>query len=247
MRITVFNGSPRGAGGNTHFMVKEFLKGAEEAGAETENVFLVEKNIKPCRGCFTCWRQTPGQCIIDDDVRALLEKVAATDVLVFATPLYVDNVTGIMKNFMDRLIPIADPHLQRDGHGECKHLMRAASPQLKKMVVISNSGFPEQSHFQVLRLLFRRVARNASCELAGEIYRGGGELFRARNILLNAILIGYRKLLRKAGRELVEQGRISDETTAALEKPIVTDDQYIRGANKWWDRALRKSGQRPDA
>jgi multimeric flavodoxin WrbA len=239
MKITVINGSPRGAEGNTHFMVREFAQGAEDAGAEIETVFLIEKRIQHCRGCFACWRQTPPRCAIDDDMAGLLEKLVSSDVLVFATPLYVDNVTGLMKNFMDRLIPILDPHFEKDEGGECRHRLRDGYIQGKKLVVIANSGFPEQSQFQVLRLLFRRIARNAQADLAGEIYRGGGELFRSNSLVIRALTLGYRKLLRKAGRELVERGRISEETTAQLEKPIVSDAQYIRGANKWWDRLLR--------
>ena len=241
MKITVFNGSPRGAGGNTHSIVKEFARGAEEAGAEVENIFLVTKTIKHCRGCFSCWTLTPGKCVIEDDMTDLLQRVGGSDAIVFATPLYVDNVSGLMKNFMDRLIPLADPHFTKDENGECRHLGRENVNLPRKIVVISNSGFPEQNHFQVLRLLFRRIARNFSAELVGEIYRGAGEILGTKNVFLRAHLIGYRKLVRAAGREIVEQGRISEETMKQLERPLVSDSQYIRGANKHWDRELEKS------
>ncbi len=241
MKITVFNGSPRGEKGNTHFMIREFLKGAEEAGAEVENIFLVEKNIKYCKGCFTCWGKTPGKCVIKDDMEELIEKFISSDIVVFATPVYVDNVTGIMKAFMDRLIPIVDPHFEKDEKGETRHKKRYE--KYPKIVIISNCGYPEQSHFQVLRLFFRRVARNLHSEIIGEIYRGAGEIFRARNILLKPYIEKYRNLLRKAGREVVENLSISDETMRELEEPIIPYEKYIEGANRYWDKMLAKIGK----
>lgn len=236
MRITVFNGSPRGEKGNTHRIVREFLRGAESAGAEVANVFLVDKEIRHCRGCFVCWTVTPGQCVIKDDMTELLDMISSSDVIVMASPLYVDHVTGIMKTFLDRIIPLVQPYFGKDDAGETKHPRRFEKPT--KMVVISNCGFPEQSHFQTLRLYFRRVTRNFSAELAGEIYRGGGELLGNSNVLLTPILHSYKRKLRAAGRELVEKGRLSDETTKALEKPLIPDSIYFKGANKHWDKRV---------
>lgn len=238
MRILIVNGSPRGKNGNTHRMVAEFIAGAVEAGAEAENIFLAQKTIRPCLGCFACWTKTPGQCSQKDDVGELLDKILQADLLVFATPVYVDNVTGIMKNFMDRLIPLVDPHFEKDSEGEYRHVRRYT--KMPKIAVIANSGLPEQSHFQVLRLLFRRMARNMQSELAAEIYRGGGELLKENVLLLRPRQVRYRKLLRQAGRELVEQGALSATTMAALDKPLVPKDLYMKGANKHWDKKLAK-------
>lgn len=236
MKITVFNGSPRGEKGNTHVMVAEFLNGAREAGAEVENIFLVTKEIKHCLGCFNCWTKTPGQCVIKDDMPELLSKFMSADIIVFATPLYVDNVTGIMKNFMDRLIPLADPHFDKDEGGECRH--RTKSEKKLGIVVISNCGFPEQSHFQVLKLLFSRIARNLGARVIAEIYRGGGAILSGPPLILQPLVYKYKRLVHKAGREVVESLKLSEETIARLNEPIISDELYIKGANQNWDRLL---------
>jgi multimeric flavodoxin WrbA len=237
MKITAFNGSPRAERGNTHVIVQELLRGAEEAGAEVENVFLVQKKILPCLGCYTCWTKTPGACVQRDDMGGLLSKYISSDVIVFATPLYVDNVSGIMKMFMDRLIPIADPHIEKDEMGECRHPQRY--PRLQKMVVVSNCGFPEQSHFQVLQLYFRRVARNTHLELIAELYREAGSLLTSAEPSLQPFIESYRRLVRKAGREVAENMKLSEETAARLRQPLVPDprfvDIYIERANQIWD------------
>ena len=227
MKITVFNGSPRAEKGNTHFMVEAFSEGAIEAGAEVENIFLVKKNIKPCLGCFDCWIKTPGRCIFSDGMDELLPKFTDSDIVVFATPLYIGNVTGIMKIFMDRTIPTATPRLEKDPAGEYRHVRRhARSP---KVVVISNCGFPEQSHFQVLRLVFKRLAWLMHSEVIAEIYRGGGTILTLDRPALRAPVERYRQLLRKAGREVVANRRLSDETAARLEEPLIPRDQYAQG------------------
>ncbi len=238
MKITICNGSPRGKKGNTHFMVKEFSKGAELGRAEVENVFLAKKKIRPCRGCFTCWIKTPGKCIIKDDMAELIEKFGESDIVVFATPVYVDNVTGIMKIFMDRLIAGLDPHFEKDEGGECVHIGRFEKQA--KLVVISNCGFPEQSHFQVLELLFKRVARNMRSEVIGEIYRSGGSILKDAPVIFKPIVREYKKLLQTAGMEIVERQGLSEETRSKLERPLISDEQYIAVANERFDALLAK-------
>ncbi len=236
MKMTIFNGSPHAENGNTHCMVESFSKGAIQAGAHVENVFLAQKEIHPCRGCFACWIKTPGQCVIQDDMAELIEKFTRSDVVVFATPLYVDNVTGIMKNFMDRIIPIADPHFDKDEGGECVHQSRYENTP--KLVVISNCGFPEQSHFQVLELLFKRIARNLRTHVIGEIYRAGGALLKDAPLILKPLVHKYKTLLQTAGREIVERQQLSDEIKSKLHEPLVSADRYIAGANEHFDKLL---------
>lgn len=239
MKVTVFNGSPRAERGNTQAMVEEFCRGAEKAGVEVETVFLAKKEIKGCTGCITCWLKTPGKCVFDDDMRELLEKVKSSDLIVFATPLYVDNVSGLMKNFMDRFMPLLNAHLEMDKNGETVHVLNQSSPNI---AVISNCGYPEQSHFQVLRLLFKRIARNMHSEVVAEIYRGGGAVLTDVNLpfFLKPIIWKYNRLLRQAGQEVVEKGRLSDELKEQLEKPLVDAKQYTSAANKFFDAELAK-------
>jgi len=244
MKITAFNGSPRAEKGNTQVMVEEFLNGAKEAGAEVENVFLARKNIKHCIGCFSCWTETPGACAVKDDMEELLPKYLESDIAVFATPIYTDNVTGIMKDFMDRLIPLGDPHFEADEHGEIRHA--GGSKRSPDIVVIANCGFPEQSHFQVISLLFRRVARSFHSRVIAEVYRGEGSILSDPPSAYKPLIWKYRKQVKKAGREVVENMVLSEETRSQLDKPLIPYDQYIKGANERWDEVLSR-GAKPEA
>lgn len=167
----------------------------------------------------------------------LLEKFSA-DIFVLATPLYVDNVTGIMKDFLDRTIPRLEPFIEKDENDECRHPVRTG--HTLEFIVMSNCGFTGMEHFQVLKLLFRRIARNTATIILGEIYRDSGMILTNPMLPLKPFLTRYNKLLQKAGGELVTDGRISERTQEKLDKPIIPPGQYLKTANKYIASELQK-------
>ena len=243
MRITAFNGSPNGRNGNTNIIVEQFLLGARDSAMETENIPLSERKIKLCRGCLDCWFKSPGRCILDDDAPTLINKFLESDIAVFATPVYVDNVTGLMKAFLDRFVSTVHPHFIDDGHGECRHPLRFQN--YPKLVVISSCGFPEMTHFQVVELYFRRLARNLHTDVIGEIYRTMGPILTAGIPVLAPIIKRYKKLVRNAGKEIAETHVLSRETRIKLEKNLIPRKIYIKGINNSFDKILGKIGEIP--
>lgn len=239
MKITAFNGSPRAEKSNTQAMLEPFLEGAREAGAQTETVFLAKKSIHHCSGCFACWTRTPGRCVHQDDMAALLELYLASDIVVYACPVYTGTVTGLMKDFLDRSIPLADPHFKKGPKGLWGHVER--HERLPDAVILSNCGFPEQEHFRYFRSCFQYLADIGGMNLIAEVYRGGGELLRVDSLLLKPILWNYQRLLRKAGKEVAQTRSLSPALREELEKPLIPPDTYIEEANKHWDKLLAKS------
>lgn len=219
MKITAFNGTHKIGQSNTAIMVEAFLQGAADAGAETEHIRLAGMTISPCRACKACWQNTPGACVIKDDMAALIEKFINSDMVILASPVYTDNISGLLKVFLDRLITIGDPHWELDEHGESRHRRRYPKPT--QLITISNCGYPEQSHFAVMQVFFRRLCRNMHLELAGEIYRGAGGLLSGIVPEFSEHISSYLQLVRRAGNEAVTAGRVSPELLLALEAPLI--------------------------
>jgi multimeric flavodoxin WrbA/putative sterol carrier protein len=233
MRILAIQGSPRPKTSNTDILLQEFLKGAQSQGAETETIYLKEKEIHSCIGCYTCWAKTPGVCVFKDDMLELLEKVKGCDILVYATPLYNFNVTSLMKAFQERLLPLLDPHLIKAGEAY-RHPQRYVVN--RKMVLISTCGFPEVSHFDGLRQVFHHMERNGGVPIIGELLMPGGELLKQQGIQEN--VQGALQKAFQAGIEVIRDGRVSGATEAQIQRPLLPPDELAAMANLWWDSHL---------
>lgn len=112
MNTLIINGSPRKEG-NTAQLCRAFVEGvkAQRKDAVVEMVNLYDYNYKGCRSCFACKRKgaaTYGKCVVKDEISPILDKALNTDILVLASPIYLMDVSGEYKSFLERLLfPVA--------------------------------------------------------------------------------------------------------------------------------------------
>ncbi|AEH45505.1 NADPH-dependent FMN reductase [Thermodesulfatator indicus DSM 15286] len=99
MKILAFQGSPR-IGGNTDLLLDSFLKGAEEAGAIIEKIYLYRVEIGPCIECGEC--DDTGECVISDDMKNIYPKIDAADVIVMASPIFFYNISSRTQALVER-------------------------------------------------------------------------------------------------------------------------------------------------
>jgi multimeric flavodoxin WrbA len=101
-KVTAFIGSARKKG--TYLAVQEFEKNLRKAGAiDFEYVFLNDYNLEFCKGCKLCFDKGEEFCPNIDDRNVLIEKMERSDGVIFASPSYAFQVSGRMKNFIDRI------------------------------------------------------------------------------------------------------------------------------------------------
>lgn len=98
--VLIINGATR-VGVNTDLLVNKIIEGCIDTGVRIKLINLREKHIADCIGCYQCLEKL--RCSLQDDMADAREEIHKAKLLVFASPLYWDGVTGLMKNFIDRL------------------------------------------------------------------------------------------------------------------------------------------------
>jgi multimeric flavodoxin WrbA len=103
MKVLVLMGSPRK--GNRFRACEEFREHLQKiCPTEFEYAWLKDAHIDPCKGCMVCFSRGEEKCPShDDDVHCIVQKMLAADGVIFASPVYSINVSGLMKNFIDRI------------------------------------------------------------------------------------------------------------------------------------------------
>ncbi len=102
MKVLVIMGSPQK--GNTYRACEEFKENVQkECAADFEYIWLKDIDMRPCRGCYVCFQNGEGKCPHQDDINSIVRKMDEADGVVFASPVYSNNVSGLMKSFIDRL------------------------------------------------------------------------------------------------------------------------------------------------
>ncbi|MBP5751395.1 MAG: NAD(P)H-dependent oxidoreductase [Treponema sp.] len=236
MKVLLINGSPKGKNSNTLKLANKFVEGLveERQGAGEDVVVDVldvsSLNIGACRGCFCCWKSTPGKCVIRDDMPSVLQKQKDADVIVWSFPLYYFNVPGSLKNLIDRQLPMSLPFMSDDSNstGSGSHPTRYDMGG-KRYVLVSTCGFYSASkNYDSVTEMFGHFLGKDNFET---IFCGQGELFRVKE--LSGRTDQYLEVVKKAGREFAG-GTISGETHAQLEELLYPRDQFEKMADASW-------------
>ncbi len=225
MEVLVINGSPRKDRGHTRAFVSLFAEGMKESGATVDFIYPKDLEIGDCRGCLNCWGNTPGKCIQDDGMTEVLSKMAKADIVVLATPVYVDGMTGLLKTLLDRSIPLLHGRFEiREDH--CRHPPRDYVNK-GKLVLLSVSGFTEMDNFDPLVSHIKAISKNMSREYAGAVLRPIAWAMpgaKEQGVELDDIY----EAVKEAGRQLIADGSMKEETLATIAREYMPRDIAVQ-------------------
>lgn len=225
MKILVFNGSPKKEKSDTMHLTKAFIEGMNEVqDNEILTINSIEENVKPCTGCFTC-KKNGGNCIYDDDMTNILEKILNTDIIIWSFPLYAYSMPSTLKAIIDRTMPLSTMAM-RKVNGRYEHNSKHNLSKLK-YVMISGCGFPNfKNNFENMIGQFINMFGEENSTI---IAVPESPMFNVKEAEI--VTMPFLKNVKTAGREYAQTGKISNETMKLLNTPMIPEEQYVKICN----------------
>ncbi|MGH4125563.1 MAG: flavodoxin family protein [Clostridium sp.] len=101
MKVIAIMGSPHK--GNGYKIVQKIENELKLVGdVDFKYVFLSDSNLNMCKGCFACISKGEMFCPLKDDKESIEQEILKSDGVILSSPGYALNVSGLMKNFIDR-------------------------------------------------------------------------------------------------------------------------------------------------
>ena len=228
MKILAINGSHTGKRGYTHFLIEKIFKGATESGAECEEITLAKLDIKICKGCSVCHSEKHFlKCIFDekDDVKMIFEKMKEADLIIYATPIYVFNMSGLLKVFFDRINSTGNSNdLKLSENGYFFHHISKEIYSKPFVTLICHDNF-ENEMTKSVTTYFKTFSKFIDAPQVGTIIRRSGKVTGHgknpdKEKQYPKILESY-EAIELAGKELVAKGRISRKTQKTASQDIM--------------------------
>ena len=224
MKILVLNGSPKRVKSDTMHITRAFLEGMKDAAPQDINVInTVDKHIEYCTGCFSCMHNG-GACVHDDDMRAILEEILDSDLLLFNYPLYCYGMPASLKALMDRTLPLSNMRMRKVGD-RYEHVGQADFSHLR-CIMICGCGFPNsRQNFEPAVMQFKL------CFPCGHTVITVPESPMFNALEAAAVTVPRLELVRKAGRQYAEKGEIEPELLSGITSPMIPEEQYAAIVN----------------
>ncbi len=158
MRMVILNGNSERDGATFDGFLNRLSAMLESGGHLVSLLNLRELDIRPCMGCFGCWFKTPGECCIKDDSLKVNRAVINSDFTLWASPLIMDFPAALLKNAMDRSVPLIHPYIEVDNN-EAHHAARY--PRYPRLGMILGKELETSAQtLEIIDNVFCRLALN---------------------------------------------------------------------------------------
>ncbi len=205
MKILVLNGSPKRDKSDTMHITRAFLEGMKEAAPQDIHILhTIDQHIEYCTGCFSCMRNG-GTCIHNDDMKAILEEILDSDLLIWSFPLYCYGMPASLKVLLDRTLPLSSMAMQKVGE-RYEHVEQADFSHLKYLM-ICGCGFPNSRHN----------------------FEPESPMFNAPEAAV--VTVPRLEQIKQAGRQYAEKGEIEASLLAEITSPMIPEEQYAAIVN----------------
>ena len=235
-KILLVNGSPRGRLSGSLRLAESFLEGyLESEEAEVERIDLAQKNIRPCTGCYACWKGGRGACVQKDDMAALLPAYASADLVLIATPVYHFGMTALLKAFFERSLPLLYPYMVKRGDLYAHPARTEINPN-RAFGLFATCGFPDADNFRAMRIHFEKLLGQS---LRFEFFCPEGEMLKVPE--MHTAAAPRLAALKSAGSAFASTGAVPADSMASVAQPMIGLETFVALANASW----AAPGERP--
>ncbi len=177
-------GSPR-ENGNSRLLLQAALDGVRENGLGAEEVFLSELNVQPCIECGGC--QETGECILEDDMDYLYQKIQESSGLIFSSPIFFGHLPAQAKAAIDRF----------QAWWVARYILKKPYFEKKRpgaLIVVGGMNRPD--YFDSIKMTVKAFFATAGFELNFELYipqiDEKGAILKRKDILEQTFEIGHQ-------------------------------------------------------
>ena len=233
MNTLIINCSLKGEASHSYMVASRFARGIEAtADAQTEVIELKNMNISHCVGCFGCWKVTPGQCVIRDDMDIIRDKIMESDNIILSFPLYFFGVSSKMKTMLDRLLPFKMPYKGRHATEDNLLIMDYRYDFSDKRLILVSSCAHSSTDI-VYDSVTREFDMICGKDNYTKVFCPQGEILELDQ--MKPILNKYLNGIEDAGKEFGINRKLSEETARKVCAPLIPVRAVEKMMTGYWE------------
>lgn len=193
MKILAIASSPR-RNSNSETLLDRALAGQKGKNTTIKKIILADLDINPCDGCLACIKT--GECVIKDDMQAVYEDLAASNIILVASPIYFMGLPCQLKCVVDRCQALwARKNILKINRKTKDEERRTKKNKVAAAILVSaSSGVKDMftGSIKTLKAWFNTLDAEYKGEFIAEGLEGESDALKSRKLLKKVYKFGEK-------------------------------------------------------